>query len=121
MSTFAALALALFLTTTALAHFALPAYFTSLVPAWLARPGLFVVGSALAELGTAVLLLTPGTRAVGGWTAVGLLTAFQVSHVDAAWHTRTRSGMLHRPWGVVARLVVNAGYIAWAAAVARTA
>lgn len=121
MSNVAALALALFLTTTALAHFALPGYFTSLVPAWLGRPGLFVVGSALAELGAAALLITPHTRAAGGWTAFGLLLVFQVSHVDAVRNTRARSGMLHGPWGVAARLVVNAGYVAWAAAVALTA
>ncbi|MFD5699789.1 hypothetical protein [Streptomyces lasiicapitis] len=42
-------------------------------------------------------------------------------HVDAARHTRARFGVLHGPWGVAARLAVNAGYIAWATAVAITA
>ncbi|MFD9908378.1 hypothetical protein [Streptomyces sp. NPDC059063] len=121
MSTIAALALALFLAATAVAHFAFPAYFRSLVPTWLPHPAIFVTGSALAELATAVLLCSPGTRTAGGWAATALLTTFQASHVDAACHTRTRSGLLNSPWGVIARLLVNAAYIAWAAAVALTA
>ncbi|EPH39577.1 hypothetical protein ABT390_05515 [Streptomyces aurantiacus] len=121
MSTPAAFALALFLATTALAHFAFPAYFRSLVPVWLPHPAIFVIGSALAELGTAALVAAPDTRVAGAWTAAGLLTVFQVSHVDAACRTRTRSGVLNSPWGVAARLVVNAGYVAWATAVALTA
>ncbi|QIB47630.1 hypothetical protein [Streptomyces aureoverticillatus] len=121
MSTPASLTLGLFLATTALAHFVFPAYFRSLIPAWLPHPAIFVTGSALAELGTAALLFAPGTRAAGGWAAAGLLTAFLVPHVDAARHARARSGVLHGPWGVAARLAVNAGYIAWATAVAITA
>ena len=126
MSDFAALALAAFLTVTAVAHFLFPRYFRTLVPEWLPSPAAFVVGSALAELATAALLFAPDSRAVGGWAAVGLLSTFQVSHLDAVRHahthigsrSRTRTGFLRSPWGVAGRLAVNAAYIAWALAVA---
>ncbi|MEI5101146.1 hypothetical protein RB200_24545 [Streptomyces sp. PmtG] len=121
MSAIAALALALFLALTAVAHAVLPGSFRSLVPDWLPHPALLVAVSALAELAVAVSLCAPSTRAAGGWSAVALLAAFQVTHLDAARHTRTRSGPLHGPWGVAARLAVNAAYLAWAAAVATTA
>ncbi|MEU5001205.1 hypothetical protein [Streptomyces sp. NPDC021622] len=114
MSDFAALALAAFLAVTAVTHFLFPGYFRTLVPRWLPSPAALVVGSAVAEFATAALLFAPATRTVGGWAAVALLSAFQVSHLDAAFHTRTRTGFLNTPWGVTARLTVNAAYIAWA-------
>ncbi|MFE0102375.1 hypothetical protein [Streptomyces sp. NPDC059009] len=115
----AATALAAFLTATALAHLALPAYFRSLVPAWLPAPAALVAGSAVAELAVAGLLFAPGTRTAGGWAAVVLLSAFQVSHLDAARHTRTATRFLDGVPGVAARLLVNAAYLAWAVSVAR--
>ncbi|MEV0322901.1 hypothetical protein ACIBKX_15230 [Streptomyces sp. NPDC050658] len=117
MSDLAAPALAALLTVTAVTHFLFPGYFRGLVPLWLPSPATFVVGSALAELATAGLLLTPASRTAGGWAAVALLCVFQVSHIDAAFHTRTRTGFLGSPWGVAGRLAVNAAYIAWALAV----
>ncbi|MEU7576428.1 hypothetical protein AB0B50_02320 [Streptomyces sp. NPDC041068] len=118
MPTFAAPALAVFLSCTALGHIAFPAYFRTLVPAWLPAPSIIVAASAVAELAVAGLLFTPGTRTLGGWAAALLIAGFQVSHLDAARHTRTASRFLDTAWGVAARLVVNAAYIAWAVAVA---
>ncbi|TGB08862.1 hypothetical protein [Streptomyces sp. MZ04] len=117
MSDFAALALAAFLTVTAVTHFLFPGYFRSLVPRWLPSPAALVTASAVAELATAALLFIPATRMAGGWTAVALLSAFQVSHLHAAFRTRARTGFLNSPWGVAARLAVNAAYIGWALAV----
>lgn len=116
---FATLALAAFLSCTALAHVAFPAYFRTLVPAWLPSPSIIVAASAVAELAVAGLLFAPATRAAGGWCAVALLAAFQVSHLDAARHTRSAVRFLDTRPAVAARLVVNAAYLAWAVAVAK--
>lgn len=121
MTTLAAPALALFLCVTSVAHFAFPVYFRSLVPDWLPHPAAFVVGSALAELALAALLLEPSARGVGGWSAAALFTAFQTAHLDAVRHVRTRPGVLCSGWGVGARLLVNAVYVAWAVVVATAA
>lgn len=118
MHTLAALALAVFLSCTALAHVAFPAYFRTLVPGRLPSPSIIVAASALAELVTAGLLFAPATRGAGGWVAVVLLGVFQISHLDAARHTRSATRFLDTGPGVAARLVVNAAYLAWAGAVA---
>ncbi|SHE57933.1 DoxX family protein [Streptoalloteichus hindustanus] len=122
MATFAALALALFLAVVGVAHFVLPGYFRTLVPAWLPAPALLVAGSGLAEIATAGLLALPDTRTWGGWAAAALITTYLVSHLDALRHAhRTRPRLLDRPAGVAARLVVNLAYLAWAVTVALTA
>ncbi|QEU89638.1 hypothetical protein [Streptomyces kanamyceticus] len=118
MPTFAAPALAVFLSCTALAHFVFPAYFRTLVPAWLPSPAIIVAAGAVAELAVAALLFVPPTRTAGGWAATALIAAFQVSHLDAARHTRSATRPLDSPWGVTARLCVNAGYLGWAAGIA---
>ncbi|MGW2228834.1 hypothetical protein, partial [Streptomyces formicae] len=64
------------------------------------------------------LLSVPPTRTAGGWAATALIAAFQVSHLDAARRTRSATRLLDTPWGVAARLCVNAGYLAWAAGIA---
>ncbi|MCF3120959.1 hypothetical protein IPZ68_14800 [Streptomyces arenae] len=112
-----ALALAVFLFCTALAHFAFPAYFRTLVPAWLPSPAIIVVVSALAELAVAGLLFASVTRVAGGWAAIALITGFQLSHLDAARHTGSATRWLDTAWGVAARLAVNTAYVAWALAV----
>ncbi|WP_030775841.1 hypothetical protein [Streptomyces sp. NRRL S-920] len=118
MHIFAALALAVFLSCTAVAHVVLPAYFRTLVPAWIPAPSIIVAVSAVAELAVAGLLFFPATRGAGGWAAVVLLASFQVSHLDAARHTRTAVRFLDTRPGVAARIVVNAAYLVWAGVVA---
>ncbi|MFE0171211.1 hypothetical protein ACFWZ2_02760 [Streptomyces sp. NPDC059002] len=118
MPTFAAPALALFLSCTALAHFVFPAYFRTLIPGWLPAPAIIVAVTGVAELATAGLLFAPATRTAGGWAATALIAAFQLSHLDAARHTRSATRPLDTVWGVAARLGVNAGYLAWAVGVA---
>jgi uncharacterized membrane protein len=122
MSTFTALALAVFLTATGIAHFVVPGYFRTLVPDWLPAPDALVAVSGVVEIVTGVLLLLPGTRMVGGWVAAALITVYLVSHFDALRQANaSRPRLIDRPVGVVARLVVNGAYIAWAVTVALTA
>lgn len=110
-------ALAVFLIVVGVAHFAVPGYFRSLVPSWLGAAGVIVALSGVAELAVGGLVLV--SREAGGWAAAALITGYLASHFDALRHARRdRPRLLERPAGAVARLVVNAGYIAWAVAVA---
>jgi uncharacterized membrane protein len=93
-----------------------------LVPAWLRRERLIVAVSGAAEVVVGALVLVPGGRQLGGWSAAVLITCYLVSHVDALRRARPdRPKLLERPVGAVARLAVNVLYIAWAVAVARSA
>lgn len=122
MPTFAALALAVFLIVAGIAHFVAPGYFRTLVPDWLPAPGAFVAASGGTDIMTGALVLVPGTRAVGGWVAAALITAFLISHIDALRQASTsRQRFIDRPAGVALRLVVNGAYIAWAVTVALSA
>ncbi|GHC45485.1 hypothetical protein [Streptomyces cinnamoneus] len=120
MHAIAAVALAVFLMAVGVLHWVTPGYFRSLVPPWLGAAALLVAVSGAVEVGVAVLVLVPRTRAAGGWAAAGLITVYLVSHLDALRRAHpTRPGVLERPAGAVARLVVNLGYVAWAVMVAR--
>ncbi|PSK98980.1 putative membrane protein [Murinocardiopsis flavida] len=122
MHTLAAIVLGVFLVTAGAAHFAAPAYFRTLVPAWVPAPGAVVAATGLAEIAVAGLLMAPGLRAAGGWAAAALITGYLASHLDAARHAHAdRARFIDRPAGIAARLAVNTAYIAWAVAVAITA
>ncbi|MBT2419361.1 hypothetical protein J7F01_32830 [Streptomyces sp. ISL-22] len=119
MDSIAAVALATFLLVVGLAHFAVPGWFRSLVPSWLGSAGVLVAASGAAEIVVGALVLVPRTRSAGAWAAAGLIAVYLVSHVDALRHARRgHERVLLRPFGVAARLVVNAGYLGWAVGVA---
>ncbi|GAA3220004.1 hypothetical protein [Nonomuraea helvata] len=121
MDGIAALALALLLIVTGIMHWVFPTYFRTLVPAWVPLPGAVVAVSGAIEVVVGAFILLPTTRAMAAWVAAVLITGYLVSHVDALVHTtRAQRRWLDRPAGVTARIVVNLGYIAWAAAVAST-
>ncbi|MFI9237222.1 hypothetical protein [Streptomyces sp. NPDC053079] len=122
MHAIAAIALAVFLIAVGIAHFLIPDHFRALVPQWLGQADPWVAATGAAEIFVGALVLMPWGRSAGGWAAAVLITAYLVSHVDALWHARSdRPGVLERPLGAVARLLVNVLYIGWAAAVALTA
>src|ERR687897_603518 len=117
MDGLAAPTLAAFMVGSGITHFAAPGYFRDLVPSWLPARSAVVVFSGLADIAVGVLVAVPATRAVGGWATGALITAYLPAHLEPLRHRDTAQ----RPFGVTARVVVNLGYIAWAAAVARGA
>ncbi|AQZ63489.1 hypothetical protein BKM31_20275 [[Actinomadura] parvosata subsp. kistnae] len=122
MNATAPVILAVFLLTTGAAHFAVPAYFRSLVPSWIGPAPLLVAATGVAEIAVGALILAPVTRGAGAWAAALLISAYLASHLDAVRHaTPGHARVLLRPWAVAARLVVNLGYIGWAVAVALSA
>ncbi|MFM9369105.1 hypothetical protein [Streptomyces sp. Da 82-17] len=123
MDSMAAVALALFLVVTGFTHFVFPRYFRSLVPEWLGRSAGVLVGvSGVVEVFVGALVLLPASRVSGAWAAAGLFAAYLVPHLDALRPVhRGRPGLLWRPAGLAGRLLVNAGYVGWAVAVALAA
>ncbi|KJY41752.1 hypothetical protein VR41_11165 [Streptomyces sp. NRRL B-1568] len=122
MNATAAIALAVFLIAVGIGHFLFPGYFRTLVPSWLSRAPLLVGASGAAEIVVGAAILTPAGRAVGGWAAAALITAYLVCHLEALWRASgDRPRLLERPVGAAVRLAVNLVYIGWAVAVARAA
>ena len=62
-------------------HLVRPRSYESLVPPELGAARPWVIGSGVAELGTAALLALPGTRRAGGWAAAALLAGFVPAHL----------------------------------------
>jgi len=53
-----------------------------------------VIGSGVAELGTAALLAGQATRRAGGWAAAALLVGFVPAHLHPLREVRGRPGPL---------------------------
>ena len=79
-----ALALAAFLLTTGIAHFALPRPYRLIVPDVLADPAFWVRWSGVAEIACAGLVALPRTRRLGGSLAVVLFVVVFPANVQMA-------------------------------------
>ena len=104
-----------------ISHFTKPAYFRDLVPSWLPARSAVVVVSGLADVAVGALVAVPATRRTGACATAALITAYLPAHLEPLRHRDTGQRPFDRPVGVAARVVVNLGYVAWAAAVARGA
>ena len=62
-------------------HLLRPRTYEWLVPPELGSARAWVLGSGVAEIGTAALLSAPRTRRWGGWAAAGLLVGFVPAHL----------------------------------------
>jgi uncharacterized membrane protein len=93
MSTLArARALLLLLGGSGVLHLVRPRVYQFLVPPELGPARPWVLGSGVAELGTAALLAVPATRRAGGWAAAVLLIAFVPAHLHTFRVVRGRPG-----------------------------
>ena len=116
-----AVALAVLMCGSGLAHVTVPAHFRGLVPAWVPAPAAVVALTGAANLVAGVLLAVPTTRSWGGWLAAALITAYLPAHLDGLRRMRAATRFFDAPLGVAARVAVNVGYIAAALAVALAA
>lgn len=110
-----ALALAALLGAAGLTHLLAPRVYEPLIPAWLGRPGPWVVGSGVAEVACAVAVALPHTRRTGGLAAAALFVAVFPGNVTMA--LRARRGALswaRRPWVAWGRLPLQAPLVLWA-------
>jgi len=85
-----ALIMAAGLTATGVFHLVRPQTYDWMIPPELGPARPWVLGSGLAELGTAALLALPGTRRAGGWAAVGLLVGVLPAHAQTVRASRRR-------------------------------
>jgi uncharacterized membrane protein len=102
-------------------HFTNPGYYRGLVPSWLPARSALVVLSGLADVAAGVLVALPATRRSGARVTAALISTYLPAHLEPLRHRQTAQRAFDRPAGVAARVAVNLGYVAWAAAVARTA
>ncbi len=117
----AAWALAALMVGSGVTHFTSPGYYTGLVPSWLPARSAQVAVSGVADIAAGVLVALPATRRTGASATAALITTYLPAHLDPLRHRRTVQRPFDRPSGVAARVAVNLGYVAWAAAVARRA
>jgi uncharacterized membrane protein len=75
-------------------HLLRPGGYEFLVPPELGPARPWVIGSGVAELGTAALLAGPATRRAGGWAAAALLVGFVPAHLHTFRTVRGRPGPL---------------------------
>jgi uncharacterized membrane protein len=95
MSTTArARALLVLLGASGVLHLLRPGGYEFLVPPELGPARPWVIGSGVAELGTAALLAGPATRRAGGWAAAALLVGFVPAHLHTFRIVRGRPGPL---------------------------
>jgi uncharacterized membrane protein len=73
-------------------HLLRPRGYGFLVPPELGPARPWVMGSGIAEIGTAALLATPATRRAGGWAAAALLVGFVPAHLHTFRVVRGRPG-----------------------------
>ncbi|GCD18757.1 membrane protein [Cellulomonas algicola] len=117
-----ALALAAVLGTAGVLHLRRPAIFTSLVPRRLGDPEPWVLGSGVAELACAAVLVPPATRRLGGLASAALLVGVFPGNVTMA--VRSHRGARHwsrHPVVAWGRLPLQVPLVAWALAVSRRA
>jgi uncharacterized membrane protein len=97
-------------------HLLRPRAYEFLVPPELGPARRWVIGSGVAEIGTAALLAVPATRRAGGWSAAALLIGFLPAHLHTFRVVRGRPG----PMAVaVLRLPLQAPMVQAALRVAR--
>jgi uncharacterized membrane protein len=89
-----ALTMAAGLTATGVFHLARPQTYDWMIPPELGPARPWVLGSGVAELGTAALLALPATRRAGGWAAVALLLGVLPAHAQTVRVSRHRPGKL---------------------------
>lgn len=122
MIDFLAVGLGGFLVLVGTTHFVWTGYFEELVPPWLPGPRTLVLVSGGAEVAIGVGLLYGGTRQLAATIAVGLLTVYVLTHVDALHRSSpAHAKWLDRPPGASVRVLVNLLYVVWAASVAFSA
>lgn len=119
-TTRSAILMASFLLIAGIAHFAVPAKFDDIVPAWLPFGARFwTLTSGGAELCVALGLLYPRTRALAAWAALGLFIAVYPANIYMAWDWRDRA--VGEQLVAYGRLPLQFLLFWWAATIARRA
>ena len=113
MKSIARIVLALFMISAGVLHFATPAFFLSIVPAWLPAPMLLVQVSGVAEIAGGLGVLHPSTRKLAGVGLVALYVAVFPANINQALHHIPMGGHEVSPALLWGRLLLQPVFIAW--------
>jgi uncharacterized membrane protein len=109
--------LAAFVITAGVTHFANPAFFIAIVPAWLPSPALLVQVSGVAEIAGGLGLLVPATRKAAALGLMLLFIAVFPANVNQAIHQLPVNGHPVAPALLWGRLLLQPLLVYWAWAV----
>jgi uncharacterized membrane protein len=100
-------------------HFVIPRAYESIVPNYLPQRRALVYASGVAEIAGGATVLHPRTRRIGSWWSIATLIGVFPANIHMALHPeRYRSIPGGRP-ALIARLPLQALFIAWARAAGR--
>ena len=106
--------LALFVLSTGVLHFVSPAFFISIVPAWVPYPAAMVAVSGVAEIAGGLGLLSSRTRRMAGIGLIVLFICVFPANINQAIHHLPLNGKAVPPAFLWARLFLQPVFIAWA-------
>lgn len=107
--------LAAVMTAIGIAHFALPAPFLKIMPAYLPQPLLLVYVSGFFEICGGLGLLVPATRRLAAWGLVALFIAVFPANLNQAMHAIAFDPAHPLPsWLLWGRLPLQLVFIGWA-------
>jgi uncharacterized membrane protein len=101
-----------------LMHFVIPRAYESIVPDRLPAPRALVYASGIAEVAGGAAVLIPRTRAAAGWWSIATLLAVFPANVHMARHPECYPNIPGGRVTLIARLPLQAAFVAWARAAA---
>jgi uncharacterized membrane protein len=99
-------------------HFVIPRAYESIVPDYLPAHRTLVYASGIAEIAGGAAVLHPRTRTIGSWWSIATLLAVFPANVHMALHPDRYPKVPGGRPALLARLPLQAVFIAWARAAA---
>jgi uncharacterized membrane protein len=97
-------------------HFVIPRTYESIVPDWLPRHRALVYASGVAEIAGGATVLHPRTRRIGSWWSIATLIGVFPANIHMALHPERYRNIPGGQPALIARLPLQALFIAWARA-----
>jgi uncharacterized membrane protein len=94
-------------------HFIKPRAYRAIVPPYLPAPEVLVYASGVAEIAGGAGLMVPAGRRAAGWWLIGTLLAVFPANLHMALHPDQFPKVPGGAPALVARLPLQAGFIAW--------
>lgn len=99
-------------------HFVIPRAYESIVPDYLPAPRALVYASGIAEIAGGAGIIHPRTRKLASWWSIATLLAVFPANVHMARHPNRYRAIPGGRTALIARLPLQAAFIAWARAAA---
>jgi uncharacterized membrane protein len=100
-------------------HFVIPRAYRRIVPPYIPAPAAMVYASGVAEIAGGVGLIAPRHRRLAGWWLVATLLAVFPANIHMALHPEEYSKVPGGRATLLARLPLQAGFVAWVLGAAR--